>query len=101
MPQAIVDFFNNGGLLIVLMVAMFAIMIIPQRRRDKKVKNMLASLKAGDRVVSEGQFRLKPGSKVHALAPGETPAAPTAEELAKLKAKAGAQGQRGGGGPRH
>ena len=60
-----------------------------------------SGLAAGDRVVTEGQFRLKPGSKVHALAPGETPAAPTAEELAKLKAKAGAQGQRNGGGPRH
>ncbi len=60
-----------------------------------------SGLAAGDRVVTEGQFRLKPGSKVHALAPGEAPAAPTAEELAKLKAKAGAQGQRGGGGPRH
>jgi len=60
-----------------------------------------SGLAAGDRVVTEGQFRLKPGSKVHALAPGETPAAPTAEELSKLKDKAGAQGQRRrGGGPR-
>lgn len=30
-------------------------------------------LKAGERVVTEGQFRLKPGSKVKALAPGELP----------------------------
>jgi len=61
-----------------------------------------SGLAAGERVVTEGQFRLKPGSKVQALAPGETPAAPTAEELAKLKAKSGQQGQRrGGGGPRH
>ena len=36
------------------MVAMFAIMIIPQRRRDKKVKDMLSSLKAGDRVRTIG-----------------------------------------------
>jgi preprotein translocase subunit YajC len=48
------SFFSSYGLLIVLMVAMFAIMIIPQRRRDKKVKNMLASLKAGDRVRTIG-----------------------------------------------
>ncbi|MEL7607967.1 MAG: preprotein translocase subunit YajC [Bacillota bacterium] len=54
MPQAIVDFFNNGGLLIVLMVAMFAIMIIPQRRRDKKIKQMLAGIKPGDRVRTIG-----------------------------------------------
>jgi multidrug efflux system membrane fusion protein len=42
-------------------------------------------LKAGDRVVTEGQFRLKPGSKVNALKPGEVPAAPTAAELDKAK----------------
>jgi preprotein translocase subunit YajC len=33
---------------------MFAVMIIPQRRRDKKVKNMLNSLKPGDRVRTVG-----------------------------------------------
>ncbi|QWP75378.1 efflux RND transporter periplasmic adaptor subunit [Lysobacter sp. K5869] len=30
-----------------------------------------SGLKAGERVVTEGQFRLKPGSKVNAMAPGE------------------------------
>ncbi|MHB1059203.1 MAG: efflux RND transporter periplasmic adaptor subunit [Rhodanobacter sp.] len=44
-----------------------------------------SGLKAGDRVVTEGQFRLKPGSKVNALKPGEVPAAPTAAELEKAK----------------
>ncbi len=48
------SFFSSYGLLIVLMVAMFAIMIIPQRRRDKKVKDMLSNLKAGDRVRTIG-----------------------------------------------
>lgn len=48
------SFFSSYGLLIVLMVAMFAIMIIPQRRRDKKVKDMLASLKVGTRVRTIG-----------------------------------------------
>ena len=47
-------FFSQYGILILLMVAMFAIMIIPQRRRDKKVKNMLASLKPGDRIRTIG-----------------------------------------------
>ena len=42
-------------------------------------------LNVGDRVVTEGQFRLKPGSKVNALKPGEVPAAPTAAELDKAK----------------
>ena len=48
------SFFSSYGLLIILMVAMFAIMIIPQRRRDKKVKEMLAALKPGDRVRTTG-----------------------------------------------
>lgn len=40
--------------LVLLMVALMAFMIIPQRKRDKKVKEMLASLKAGDRVRTIG-----------------------------------------------
>lgn len=48
------SFFSSYGLLIVLMIAMFAIMIIPQRRRDKKVKDMLSSLKVGTRVRTIG-----------------------------------------------
>ena len=55
-------------------------------------------LKGGERVVSEGQFRLKPGSKVTALKPGEAPAAPTEEELKAAQQGAGRRGQ--GGGPR-
>lgn len=38
-------------------------------------------------VVTEGQFRLKPGSKVTALKPGELPPAPTADQLKKAQAK--------------
>lgn len=48
------SFFSSYGLLIILMIAMFAIMIIPQRKRDKKIKNMLSSLKQGDRVRTIG-----------------------------------------------
>lgn len=33
---------------------MFALMVIPQRKRDKKVKDMLASIKPGDRVRTIG-----------------------------------------------
>jgi len=51
----------------------------------------------GDRVVTEGQFRLKPGSKVQALAPGEAPPATSAEELAKLKQQDKSQPQRRSG----
>jgi multidrug efflux system membrane fusion protein len=49
-------------------------------------------LTLSEQVVTEGQFRLKPGSKVNPLKPGEVPPAPTAAELDKAK-----QGQRGGG----
>lgn len=39
---------------IALVVVMLVVMIIPQRRRDKKVKDMLGSLKQGDRVRTIG-----------------------------------------------
>ena len=52
--SGLTSFFSSYGILIVLMVAMFAIMIIPQRRRDKKVKDMLANLKTGDRIRTIG-----------------------------------------------
>lgn len=55
-------------------------------------------LKGGERVVSEGQFRLKPSAKVTALKPGETPAAPTEAELKAAQQQGG--GGRRGGGPR-
>ena len=48
------NFFSGYGFLIILMIAMFAIMIIPQRKRDKKIKEMLNSLKPGDRVRTIG-----------------------------------------------
>lgn len=51
---------------------------------------------AGEKVVTEGQFRLKPGSKVVALAPGQA-APPTSEaELSKLKEQDKGQQRRGG-----
>ena len=46
-------------------------------------------LKAGDRVVTEGQFRLKPGSKVIALAPGQAPPAPAASQDKEKKDEGG------------
>lgn len=55
MPQEAISFFQNPTfLMIILMVVMFAVMIIPQRRRDKKVKDMLNALKPGDRVRTIG-----------------------------------------------
>ncbi|GAA0711603.1 efflux RND transporter periplasmic adaptor subunit [Dokdonella soli] len=55
-----------------------------------------SGLKAGDKVVTEGQFRLKPGAKVLPLAPGENAPALTAEELKKA-ATPGKGGARRGG----
>jgi membrane fusion protein, multidrug efflux system len=51
-------------------------------------------LNVGDQVVTEGQFRLKPGSKVQALKPGEVPKAPAASDADKKKWKQGG-GRRG------
>lgn len=51
-------------------------------------------LKASDRVVTEGQFRLKPGVKVNPLKPGQAPPEPTEQELQQAMQ---GQGQRGGG----
>ena len=65
---------------------------------DDSNVQIATGLKAGERVVTEGQFRLKPGSKVNALKPGETPAAPTEAELKAASQKQGA-GRRGPGGP--
>ena len=56
-------------------------------------------LKAGQRVVTEGQFNLKPGTKVLALAPGETPPPPPMTPTADGDKPAdGGQRRRGGGG---
>ena len=49
-------------------------------------------LKVGDEVVTAGQFRLKQGSKVNPMKPGEVPAPPTTTEI---KAAAKASGGRG------
>ena len=58
MDQSFIDsisnFFSQGGFLIILLVVMFAVMIIPQRKRDKKIKKMLSELKPGDRVRTIG-----------------------------------------------
>ena len=52
--SGIQGFMSNGGMLIILMIALFAVMIIPQRKREKKIKDMLANLKPGARVRTIG-----------------------------------------------
>ncbi|MCR5809247.1 MAG: preprotein translocase subunit YajC [Clostridiales bacterium] len=41
-------------IMLALMIGMFLLMSIPQRKREKKVKEMLASIKPGDRVRTIG-----------------------------------------------
>jgi multidrug efflux system membrane fusion protein len=53
-----------------------------------------SGLKVDDQIVTEGQFRLKPGSKVKALKPGEVPAGPSDADLEKAKNGAHAGGRR-------
>ena len=52
--SGIQGFMSNGGMLIILMIALFAVMIIPQRKREKQIHDMLANLKPGDRVRTIG-----------------------------------------------
>lgn len=52
--SGISSFMSSGGLLIILMIGMFALMIIPQRKREKKIKDMLAAIKVGDRARTIG-----------------------------------------------
>lgn len=50
-------FFGQYGSLIfmvVLMVGLIVLMIVPQRKREKKIKEMLDSIKRGDRVRTIG-----------------------------------------------
>ena len=40
--------------MIILVVAMILVMVIPQRKRDKKVQEMLAGIKVGDNIKTIG-----------------------------------------------
>lgn len=55
---------------------------------------VISGVSQGDEVVTEGQFRLKPGARVLALKPGEAPPPPTTAELnaAKQQGKSGGRG---------
>ena len=47
------DIFSLGFLVIMILIFYF-LMIRPQRKKDKQVKEMLANLKAGDRICTIG-----------------------------------------------
>lgn len=56
MSEEVASFFSGPFLLIVMLVIMVVIMIVPQRKREKKVKQMLNSIKEGDRIRTIGGF---------------------------------------------
>jgi len=45
--------------MIAIFVVMYLVLIIPQRKREKKTREMLAALKQGDAVVSIGGIKGK------------------------------------------
>lgn len=51
-------------------------------------------VKAGDLVVTAGQFRLKQGSKVTPMKPGEVPAPPTTAQIKAAMSSGGGRGRR-------
>ena len=53
-----------------------------------------SGLKAGDMVVTAGQFRLKQGTKVTPMKPGEVPAPPTTAQI-KAAMSSNGRGRRG------
>lgn len=57
MPSGIGQWFTQNGsmiFLIVMLVAMVLLIIIPQKKRDKKIRNMLDNLKIGDNIKTIG-----------------------------------------------
>ncbi|HJU25654.1 MAG TPA: efflux RND transporter periplasmic adaptor subunit [Rhodanobacteraceae bacterium] len=59
------------------------------------IHELVGGVQAGDLVVTEGQFRLKEGSAVQPMKPGEEPKTPTAEDVRKA-AQQGDGRRRGG-----
>lgn len=52
--SAIGQFIQGPGIMILLVVVFVVLIILPQRKRDKKVKDMLAAVKVGDHVRTIG-----------------------------------------------
>ena len=52
--NGVVAMISQLGFMVVIFGAMYFIMIRPQRKKDKKVKEMLANLKVTDRVTTIG-----------------------------------------------
>ena len=56
MPQEIATILVQILPLVLIFVVFYFLLIRPQRKKDKAVKNMLSSLKTGDRICTIGGF---------------------------------------------
>ena len=56
MPQEIATILVQILPLVLIFVGVYFLLIRPQRKKDKEVKNMLANLKVGDRITTIGGF---------------------------------------------
>lgn len=54
MPQEIATILVQILPLVLIFVVFYFLLIRPQRKKDKEVKNMLANLKVGDRITTIG-----------------------------------------------
>jgi preprotein translocase subunit YajC len=54
MAEQLMGAVGTFGLPVVLIVVFYFVLVRPQRKKDKEVKNMLANLKVGDRITTIG-----------------------------------------------
>lgn len=54
MPQEFQDILFTVGPMVLIVVVFYFLLIRPQRKKDKEVKQMLADLKVGDRITTIG-----------------------------------------------
>ena len=56
MPESVATILVQILPLVLLVVVFYFLLIRPQRKKDKQVKDMLANLKVGDRITTIGGF---------------------------------------------
>ena len=56
MPENVAAILVQIVPLVLIFVIFYFVLIRPQRKKDKEVKNMLANLKVGDRITTIGGF---------------------------------------------
>lgn len=56
MPESVATVLIQIVPLVLIFVVFYFVLIRPQRKKDKEVKNMLANIKVGDRITTIGGF---------------------------------------------